>query len=797
MSLHEPPSGTERDPVCGMRVTTDTPHRFHFDGDLYLFCSESCRVRFAQQPAMYLEAKPGGNTHGVTTAAPLVTAAGAGGVDAIYTCPMHPEVRQPGPGSCPFCGMALEPLMPTMEDAPPAELADFTRRLQVSAPLSLIVLGLAMAGHRLAISPQTRSWIELVLATPVVLWAGAPFFVRWAQSLRNRSPNMWTLIGTGVGAAYLYSVVATIAPRLFPSAFFEHGRIGVYFEAAAVIVALTLLGQVLELRARFHTSGAIRALLGLAPRTARRLTADGSEADIPLEHVAVGDRLRVRPGEKVPVDGTVLEGESAIDESMLTGEPIPVHKAAGATVIGATLNTTGALVIRADTVGAGTVLARIVELVGAAQRSRAPMQRLADRAAYWFVLAVLVIAMMTFIAWGLWGPAPSWTYAILNAVSVLIIACPCALGLATPMSVMVATGRAAQAGVLFRDAEALERMRQVDTLVVDKTGTLTEGRARFHDLLPADGWVADDLLQVAASLDQGSEHPLAAAIVAEAHRRGIALSPVQGFVSETGLGVRGQVGGRAVLLGNTRLMRDSGIDIGMLDAEAERWRGQGASVMFLAVDGAAAGMLAVADPIKESSGTALRELRAAGLRIVMATGDGTATAQAVARTLGIDEVHGEVRPQDKVDLVTRLQAQGHRVAMAGDGINDAPALAAADVGIAMGTGTDVAMSTAHVTLVRGDLRAIVRARAISQATVANMRQNLAFALVYNALGVPLAAGLLYPLTGWLLSPMIAALAMSLSSVSVVANALRLSRLSIAAAPATPAVPGVPSPASCH
>jgi Cu+-exporting ATPase len=687
---------------------------------------------------------------------------------------MHPEIVRDAPGNCPICGMALEPVMPGLDDGENPELTDFRRRFWWTLPLSILVLVVAMFGHRLdGVSPTVRTWMELVLTTPVVLWAGWPFFQRWAQSIANRSPNMWTLIGTGVGAAFVYSVVATLAPGLFPASFHDHGRVAVYFEAAAIIVSLTLMGQILELKARSSTSAALKALLGLAPKTARRLRADSTEEDIPLTHVHVGDRLRVRPGEKVPVDGEVIEGRSSVDESMLTGEPIPVEKAVGARVIGATLNGVGAMVIRAERVGADTVLAQIVSLVAQAQRSRAPMQRLADKVSFWFVLAVLAIAVVTFMAWGVFGPDPSWTYAVVNAVSVLIVACPCALGLATPMSIMVATGRAAQAGVLFRDAEAIERLRTIDTLVVDKTGTLTQGRPAFLQVVGHDGFAVDEVLQLAASLEQGSEHPLADAIVSEARRRDLVLTGAEDFESVTGQGVRARVGGRLVALGSAALMQESGAEVGALAEQAERLRLEGATAMFLAVDGRAAGMIAVTDPIKDSTPAAVSALRADGLRIVMATGDSVTTAEAVARRLGLDEVHGEVRPQDKAALVAELRAQGRRVAMAGDGINDAPALAGADVGIAMGTGTDVAMSSAQVTLVRGDLSAIARARELSRATVGNMKQNLGFAFLYNALGVPVAAGLLYPAFGLLLSPMIAALAMSLSSVSVVGNALRL------------------------
>ncbi len=693
---------------------------------------------------------------------------------ARYTCPMHPEIVRNEPGDCPICGMALEPMMPGRDDDESPELKDFQRRFWWTLPLSGLVFVLAMFGSRLGfVSPAVRIWLELAISTPVVLWAGGPFFRRWFRSIVTGRPNMWTLIGTGVGAAYLYSVVATVAPGVFPATFQVDGHVAVYFEAAAIIVSLTLLGQILELRARSSTSAALRALLDLAPKTARRLRNDGSEEDVPLSHVQVGDRLRVRPGEKVPVDGEVLEGRSSVDESMLTGEPIPVEKNAGEKVIGATLNGVGTMVIRAEKVGADTVLSQIVQLVTQAQRSRAPMQRLADKVSRWFVLAVLAVAVVTFLAWGLFGPEPSWTFAVVNAVAVLIVACPCALGLATPMSITVATGQAARAGVLFRDAEAIERLRTVDTLVVDKTGTLTQGRPAFRDVLGDNEIDATEVLRVAASLEQGSEHPLADAIVREARERSLELAAVQEFESATGQGVRGRVEGHTVALGNAGLMKDVGADVGGLTDESNRLRQEGATIMYLAVDGQAAGMIAVADPIKDTTAAAVEALHRDGLRIVMATGDSQRTASAVADRLGLDEVHGEVRPDDKAELVARLMKEGRRVAMAGDGINDAPALATADVGIAMGTGTDVAMSSAQVTLVKGDLRGIALARQISRATVRNMKQNLGFAFLYNALGVPVAAGLLYPAFGLLLSPMIAALAMSLSSVSVVGNALRL------------------------
>ncbi len=775
-------NGHSVDPVCGMQVDPDTAqHHAAHEGTDYRFCSGRCREKFVADPEKYLSPST------AVSAAPAP-------VGAIHTCPMHPQIRQPGPGTCPICGMALEPEMPSLDEDENPELRDFSRRFWWTLPLTAIVLLLAMAGHRFSfLSTDMRTWAELVLSAPVVLWAGWPFFVRCVQSIRTGNPNMFTLIGIGVAAAFGYSVVATLAPGLFPTSFREHGRVGVYFEAAAVIVSLTLLGQLLELRARSKTGAAIKALLGLAPKIARRINADGSEEDVPLEHVLVGDRLRVRPGEKVPVDGLVLQGHSSIDESMLTGESIPVEKTEKSAVIGATINGTGSLVIRADRIGADTVLAQIVQLVAQAQRSRAPMQRMADQVAFWFVLAVLTVAVLTLLGWGLFGPEPSWTYAVLNAVSVLIIACPCALGLATPMSIMVATGRAAQAGVLFRDAEAIERLRTIDTLIVDKTGTLTEGRPAFREILVAEGFTQDQVLQLAASLEQGSEHPLAAALVAEAMQRKLTLRRADDFESVTGQGVRGRVEGRALVLGNQALMDDVGVNTALTQNRADALRRQGASVMFLAVDRRLAGAVAVADPIKTSAPSALNALRTAGLRVVMASGDAQATADAVARTLGIDKAHSGMQPQDKVALVQRLKSQGRRVAMAGDGVNDAPALAAADVGIAMGTGTDVAMSTAQVTLVKGDLRRILHARAISSATVRNMKQNLGFAFLYNALGVPIAAGALYPVFGWLLSPMIAALAMSLSSVSVVTNAVRLGKIVLPAS--LPAVRLLPKDAA--
>eukprot|EP01037_Dinobryon_pediforme_P005067 gene5066-5117_t len=725
-----------------------------------------CKARFVEAPQKFLSTPISESTH-----QPEPEAAQPG---TTYTCPMHPEVQQDHPGNCPKCGMTLEPILPTLDEGENAELVDFRHRFWWTLPLTVVVTVLAMVGHRLQwFEMATQSWIELVLTVPIVLWAGGPFFVRGAQSVANRSPNMWTLISLGTGAAFVYSVVATVAPGVFPASFQAMGRVAVYFEAAAVIISLTLLGQMLELKARSQTSAAIKSLLGLAPKTARRIDANGQESDVPLSHVHVGDLLRVRPGEKVPVDGVVVEGSSAVDEAMLTGEPVPIVKGPGDAVIGATLNTNGALVIRSERVGSATMLSQIVQMVAQAQRSRAPMQRMADQVAGYFVMAVVGIALLTLFAWGLFGPEPRWVYGLVNAVAVLIIACPCALGLATPMSIMVATGRGATSGVLFRDAAAIENLRKVDTLIVDKTGTLTEGKPSFERVVAMPGLSEDEVLRLAASLDQGSEHPLADAIVQAARAKELVLDKPEDFESGSGIGVRGRVSGRQLALGNTVLMEQVGVSADPLLSQAEALRATGASVMYLAADGQLQGLLAVSDAIKASTPEALATLHAAGLRIVMATGDGMTTAKAVGAKLGIDEVHGEVKPADKLALVSRLQAEGRVVAMAGDGINDAPALAKADVGIAMGTGTDVAMNSAQVTLVKGDLRGISTARELSEATVGNMKQNLMFAFLYNALGIPIAAGLLYPFTGWLLSPMIAALAMSLSSASVITNALRL------------------------
>jgi Cu+-exporting ATPase len=687
---------------------------------------------------------------------------------------MHSEVRQDFPGVCPKCGMTLEPVIPELEQEDNTELVTFSQRFWWTLPLTMIVTTLAMFGHQLNLMDAiTQTWIEFILSLPIVLWAGWPFLYRGALSIINRSPNMWTLIGLGTAAAFIYSTIATIIPEVFPSSFYSMGRVSVYFEAASVIISLTLLGQMLELKARSQTSAAIKSLLGLSPKTAKKINADGTEHEVDLSHVHVGDMLRVRPGEKVPVDGMVLSGSSSIDESMLTGEPMPISKHVGDKVIGATLNTSGTLVIRSERVGAETMLSQIVQMVAQAQRSKAPMQRLADIVAGYFVAMVVCISLATLLVWGLLGPEPSWVYGLINAVAVLIIACPCALGLATPMSIMVATGRGATSGVLFRDAAAIENMRKVTTLIVDKTGTLTEGKPRFNLALPIDGYSAEKVLLYAASLDQGSEHPLADAIVAEARRQSLTLLTLEDFESGSGIGVKGKINGQSVALGNTALMQMLGVETSALTSNSEALRLEGASVMYLAIDLQLAGLIAVSDPIKPSTVEALTALKKSGIRVVMATGDGITTAKSVANKLGIKEFYGEVRPEDKLKLVTSLQLEGQVVAMAGDGINNAPALAKADVGIAMGTGTDVAMNSAQITLVKGDLRGINEARSLSESTINNMKQNLLFAFLYNALGVPLAAGLLYPFTGWLLSPMIAALAMSLSSASVIANALRL------------------------
>jgi Cu+-exporting ATPase len=764
---HEPAAGRQpvEDPVCGMMVDPQTAgHEAVHAGERYVFCSGHCKTKFERDPSSYLRSAPRKPEQ-----APA---------DAVYICPMHPDVRQVGPGDCPICGMALEPEMVTVESGPSAEYLDMRRRFWISAaltlPLVIVAMGrhLAPVAHELVAS-RALDWLELLLATPVVLWAGLPFFQRFLASLRHRAPNMWTLIGLGVGAAYAFSVVATLAPGIFPDAFRgPDGEVGVYFEAAAVIIVLVLLGQLMEIRARERTGGAIRALLDLAPKTAR-LVREGGDEEIALEDVRVGDRLRVRPGEKVPVDGVVVEGGAVVDESMLTGEPVPVEKTPGEPVTGGTLNGAGSFVMTAERVGSETMLARIVQMVAAAQRSRAPIQRLADVVAGWFVPAVVAVAILAFIAWALMGPPPALAYALLAAVSVLIIACPCALGLATPMSIMVGTGRGAEAGVLIRDAEALERLAAVDRLVVDKTGTLTEGRPKVTSVVAISGRDEAELLRLAAGLEVASEHPLAAAIVEAAKARGLRFGPADDFASLTGRGVRGRIDGLDVALGNRRLLQELGLDDGPLAEPAEARRRTGGTVMFVVIDGALAGLIGVADPLKPTTAEALRALRQEGLRIVMLTGDDRVTAEAVAREVGIDEVHADVLPEQKHEVVRQLRAAGHAVAMAGDGINDAPALAAADVGIAMGTGADVAMESAGVTLVKGDLRGVVRARRLSEATMRNIRQNLFLAFVYNAVGVPIAAGVLYPFTGLLLSPMVAAAAMSLSSVSVIGNALRL------------------------
>ena len=766
----------ERDVVCGMMVDpAKAAGTSEYDGKTYYFCGKGCKAKFDADPEKYLE-----RTSRIPDPGSRIPAA-----SPKWTCPMHPEIIRDGPGSCPICGMALEPLTITAEEPENEELRDMMRRFWIGVVLTIPTLAIGMAdlvpGRPLerVLSPEAATWAQLVLATPVVLWGGRPFFERGWQSVVNRSLNMFTLIALGVGVAYVYSVIATLAPGLFPPSFRnESGTVGVYFEAAAVIVTLVLLGQVMELRARSHTGAAIRALLGLAPKTARRIREDGREEDVPLEHVLPGDRLRVRPGEKVPVDGVVVDGNSSLDESMVTGESIPVEKGPNARVIGATINGTGSFIMRAERVGSDTLLAQIVNMVARAQRSRAPIQRLADVVSGYFVPIVVAVAGVTAIAWAMFGPEPRMAHAIVNAVAVLIIACPCALGLATPMSIMVASGKGATMGVLFRDAEAIEVMRKVDTLVVDKTGTLTVGRPKLMSVKTAAGFDESQLLGFAATLEAASEHPLAAAIVQGAIERGISRAKAEQFESVTGKGVKGRVDGHAVALGNRRLMEDDGVSTTELATAADEMRKLGQTVMFVAVDRRVVGLIGVADPIKETTAAAIRQLHGEGIRLVMLTGDNRTTAEAVARQLNIDDVIPELLPDQKVEVVKRLQQEGRFVAMAGDGINDAPALAQANVGIAMGTGTDIAMESAGVTLVKGDLRGIVRARVLSRATMGNIKQNLFFAFVYNSLGVPIAAGVLYPFFGLLLSPMIAAAVMSFSSVSVIANALRLRKVAI-------------------
>jgi P-type Cu+ transporter len=754
-----------RDPVCGMTVDPHTAkHRSLHEGRTYYFCSGGCLSKFVADPKKYLASSPQ-----TEMSVPEGT---------IYTCPMHPQIRQVGPGSCPICGMALEPVLATAQAGPNAELIDMTRRFWIGLVLSLPVVALEMGGHLTGlshyVSQTTSNWVQLVLATPVVLWAGWPFFVRGWRSVLTCNLNMFTLIAIGTGVAWLYSMVATLSPQIFPAAFrINGGAVAVYFEAAAVITVLVLLGQVLELRARETTSGAIRALLDLAPKTARRIRADSSEEDVQLDQVQVGDRLRVRPGEKVPVDGVVVEGRSALDESMVTGESMPVTKEVGANVIGGTMNQSGALLIEARKVGRDTMLSQIVQLVAEAQRSRAPIQRMADQVSGWFVPAVIAVAALAFVTWAIWGPEPQFSYGLVAAVAVLIIACPCALGLATPMSIMVGVGRGAQSGVLIKNAEALEHMEKVDTLVVDKTGTLTEGKPAVTAIVPAAGFSENEVLRLAASVERPSEHPLAVAIVHAAEQRGVQTTSVSGFDSPTGKGALGTIEGKRIALGNAKFLTELGVDVAPLAGQAEDLRADGATAIFMSVDRTVAGILAIADPVKATTPAALNGLKSEGIRVVMLTGDNWTTAKAVARRLGIDDVEAEVLPDQKSAVVQRHKAAGRIVAMAGDGVNDAPALAAADVGIAMGTGTDVAMESAGITLLKGDLMGIVRARRLSQAVMRNIRQNLFFAFIYNALGVPVAAGVLYPFFGILLSPIIAAAAMALSSVSVVANSLRL------------------------
>jgi Cu+-exporting ATPase len=766
-SAHADARPLARDPVCGMRVDPATSkQRFDYRGETFHFCSAGCRTKFAADPAKYLDKDKPQADHADVPAG------------AIYTCPMHPQIRQVGPGACPICGMALEPEVASLETGPNPELADMARRFWIGAVLAVPPVVLEMGGHLVGdhgwIDPTLSNWIQLIFATPVVLWAGWPFFVRGWQSLVTRNLNMFTLIAMGTGVAYIYSLVGTIAPQSFPETFRGHGgAVPVYFEAASVITVLVLLGQVLELRAREATSGAIKALLQLAPKTARRIGEDGNDHEVEIETLQVGDKLRVRPGEKVPVDGVMLEGRSALDESLVTGESLPVTKETGARVIAGTLNQSGSFVMRADKVGRDTLLAQIVQMVADAQRSRAPIQRLADQVASWFVPTVIVVAIMAFAAWAMFGPEPRMAFGLVAAVSVLIIACPCALGLATPMSIMVGVGRGARAGVLIKNAEALERMEKVDTLVVDKTGTLTEGKPKVVAIVPAAGHEDTEILRLAASVERASEHPLADAIVRAARERNLDLVQVEDFDSPTGKGATGKVGGRTVVLGNATYFASIGIATAALDDKAERLRADGATVINVAIDGQLAGLFAIADPVKPTTLDALKALGAEGIKVIMLTGDNRTTASAVARKLGISDVEADVLPGQKSSVVTKLRKAGKIVAMAGDGVNDAPALAAADVGIAMGTGTDVAMESAGVTLLKGDLTGIVRARRLSQATMRNIRQNLFFAFIYNAAGIPIAAGVLYPAFGVLLSPIIAAAAMALSSVSVVGNALRL------------------------
>jgi P-type Cu+ transporter len=755
------------DPVCGMSVNPATArHKAEHDGRPFYFCSDRCRTKFVDDPAKYVDGK-------VRQAQDKDVPEGT-----VYTCPMHPEVRQVGPGSCPICGMALEPELATADTGPNPELIDMTRRFWAGLALSVPVVILEMGGHLVGghgwIDQSLSNWIQFVLATPVVLWAGWPFFVRGWQSVLTRNLNMFTLIAMGTGVAWLYSVVATLLPGAFPPAFRAHGgAVAVYFEAAAVITVLVLLGQVLELRAREATSGAIKALLDLAPKTARRIRADGTDEEVQIAVLQPGDRLRVRPGEKVPVDGEIVEGRSSLDESMVTGESMPVSKERGGKVIAGTLNRSGGFIMQAEKVGSDTLLSQIVQMVAQAQRSRAPIQRLADQVAGWFVPTVIGVAILAFAAWAAYGPEPRFAFGLVAAVSVLIIACPCALGLATPMSIMVGVGRGAQIGVLIKNAEALERMERIDTLVVDKTGTLTEGKPKVVAIVPAAGYSEAEVLRLAASVERASEHPLADAIVNEARDRAVQTTDVGDFDSPAGKGALGTVEGKKVLLGNATYLRSQGVDTSLLESEAERQRGEGATVINMAVDGKLAGILAIADPVKQSTPEALRALAAEGVKVIMLTGDNRTTAQAVARRLGIADVEAEVLPDQKSAVVSKLQKEGRAVAMAGDGVNDAPALAAAEVGIAMGTGTDVAMESAGITLLQGDLNGIVRARRLSRATMSNIRQNLFFAFAYNAAGIPIAAGVLYPTLGLLLSPIVAAAAMALSSVSVVGNALRL------------------------